>query len=400
MRPAALAGFVLAALPAPGFAQTLPYRAVVADPDVTLYAGPSDRFPDTGRLARGTEVVVHEDAGNGWVAVQAPRSVSWVPIAMVDFDPSRKAPQDVTTQAEVTLAPGKVGLAQPLAEVRRTTVPAGTILTVIGDKTTFDGKSWYPVLPVPGDYRYVPKSAVHAAGPANTSFVVRDTAPPGLPAVTPQPSGVLPAAAIGTEPVAKAVSNHPLWAQADAAEKDGRFEDAERLFFQLARLMNEPNGDHDLANLCYTRIHGIRERRRGGNTGLTAPPVSIPGPNRNTELPKEDRATLLPPVGSGGKTATPSLPPPAKEASPPPASDGAPRWSGVGMLTRSALRLDGRLTYALESAPGVVRAYVVGGVGVDLDRYVNRRVDVYGATLTRAGLSKPYIVATDVNPNP
>lgn len=399
MRPAALAGFVLAALPAPGFAQTLPYRAVVADPEVTLYAGPSDRFPDTGRLARGTELVVHEDAGNGWVAVQAPRSVSWVPIALVDFDPTRKAPQDVTTQAEVTLAPGKVGLSQPLAEVRRVTVPAGTILTVVGDKASFDGKSWYPVLPVPGDYRYVPKSAVHAAGPANTSFVVRDTAPPGLPAVTPpQPTGVLPAAAVGTEPVAKTVSNHPLWAQADAAEKDGRFEDAERLFFQLARLMNEPNGDHDLANLCYTRIHGIRERRRTGNAGIVAAPVSIPGPSRNLELPKEDRAKLLPPIGSPTKTAEPSLPPPAKEATP--AADGAPRWSGVGMLTRSALRLDGRMTYALESSPGVVRLYVVGGPGVDLERYANRRVDLFGATLTRRDISKPYIVATDVNPNP
>ncbi|QDU22095.1 SH3 domain-containing protein [Urbifossiella limnaea] len=397
MRRAALAGFVLAALPASAVAQTLPYRAVVADPEVTLYAGPSDRFPNTGRLARGTELVVHEDAGNGWVAVQAPRSVSWVPMALVDYDPSRKAPQDVTTQAEVTLAPGKVGLAQPLAEVRRVSVPAGTILTVIGDKAAFDGKSWYPVLPVPGDYRYVPKSAVHAAGPANTSFVVRDTAPPGLPAVTPPASsGVLPAAAVGTEPASKAGSNHPLWAQADAAEKDGRFEDAERLFFQLARLMNEPNGDHDLANLCYTRIHGIRERRRTGSTGVTAPAVSIPGPGRATDLPKEDRPTLLPPVGNTGKAPPPAVTPQPKDS----AADAAPRWSGVGMLTRSALALDGRRTYALESSPGVVRTYVVGGPGVDLDRYANRRVDVYGATLTRRDLSKPYIVATDVNPNP
>jgi hypothetical protein len=255
---------------------------------------------------------------------------------------------------------------------------------------------------VPGDYRYLPKSAVHPAGPANTSFVVRDTAPPGLPPVTPpQPGGVLPAAAVGIEPAGKAVSNHPLWAQADAAEKDGRFDDAERLFFQLARVMNEPGGDHDLANLCYTRIHAIRERKRTGNTGIAAPPASIPGPvARTVELPKEDRATLLPPLRTDSKTSAPAPAAPASKDLPPPAADGAARWSGVGMLTRSALALDGRRTYALESAPGVVRAYVVGGAGVDLERYANRRVDLYGTTHTRRDLSKPYILVTDVNPNP
>ena len=56
---------------------------------------------------------------------------------------------------------------------------------------------------------------------------------------------------------------HPLWAQAEAAERDGRHDDAEKLFFQLAREMNEPGGDHDIANLCYTRIHSLREKKRG-----------------------------------------------------------------------------------------------------------------------------------------
>ena len=28
--------------------------------------------------------------------------------------------------------------------------------------------------------------------------------------------------------------------------------------------MNEPGGDHDIANLCYTRIHTLREKKRSG----------------------------------------------------------------------------------------------------------------------------------------
>lgn len=386
MRPAAVVGFVLAVLPAAAHAQSLPYRAVVADQEVAYRAGPSDRFPDTGRLARGTEVVVHEDAGNGWVAVQAPRAFSWVPMQLVDFDPTKRLPQEVTTQDEVVLAPGRAGQLQPLVEVRRVTVPAGTILTVIGEKVAIDGKSWYPVMAGPGDYRYLPKTSLQMSGPANTSFVVRDTPPAGLPPVA-QAGGVQPAAPARLEPAGKGVSNHPLWAQAEAAERDGRFDDAERTYFQLARAMNEPGGDHDLANLCYTRIHAIRERKQRGGPAINPPAASIPGPART------DRATLLPPVMNDSKQ-----PPPARD--PLPQADGAARWSGVGMLTRSALKLDGRSTYALESSPGVVRAYVVGGAGVDLERYVNRRVDLYGATLTRRDLSKPYIVATDVNPNP
>ncbi|HEX4607559.1 MAG TPA: SH3 domain-containing protein [Urbifossiella sp.] len=407
MRCAALAGFVLAALPATGLAQSLPYRAVVSDPEITLRAGPSDKFPETGTLPKGTALVVHEDAGNGWVAVQAPRSVSWVPIQMVDFDPSKKTPQDVTTQDEVTLAPGKIGLAQPLAEVRRITVPAGTILTVVGEKAAFDGKSWYPVMTIAGDYRYLPKSAVSPAGPANTSFVVRDAAPPGLPPVGPPPpgGGVLPPAAAGAEAATKAASNHPLWAQAEAAEKDSRFDDAERLYFQLARQMNEPGGDHDLANLCYTRIHAIRERKRNVNAGALPPPASVPGPGRAADPPRPDRATLLPPLRADGKAGPPApttTPAPAPTAGDPlpPAADGTARWSGVGTLTRSALALDGRRTYALESAPGIVRVYVVSGAGVDLERYANRRVNLYGTTHTRRDLSKPYLLVTDVDPNP
>ena len=64
--------------------------------------------------------------------------------------------------------------------------------------------------------------------------------------------------------------NHPLWGQAEAAERDGRHDQAEQLYFALARAMNEPGGDHDIANLCYTRIHSLRERKRGASAGSTS----------------------------------------------------------------------------------------------------------------------------------
>lgn len=390
MRPAAIAGLVLAMLPAAGTAQNAPYLGVVADAEVVLRAGPSDKFPDTGTLPRGAKLVVEGEEA-GWLRVLAPHgSVSWVPIAFVEFDPGRPVPQNVLVAAEVTLAPGKVGLPQPLQEIRKAKVPEGTILTVIGQKVSFDNKQWYPVAPPPGDYRYVPKSAVQAGEPLNTSFVVRDTAPPGLTpaAATAGGAGALPDAAPPKPGV-----NHPLWAQAEAAERDGRLDDAEKLFFQLARVMNEPGGDHDIANLCYTRIHTLREKRRGGSATPSLPPAA--GPRRDTvvtrpEPPRDSRPTLLPPVRND---------PPAPAATTTPSPD-RPGWTGTGRLVSTPVVLDGRQTYALESSPGVPRLYVVAGPGVDLRPYVNRVVNLYGTTHTHPNTKKLYVVATEVNPNP
>ena len=56
----------------------------------------------------------------------------------------------------------------------------------------------------------------------------------------------------------------------------------------------------------------------------------------------------------------------------------------------------GKPAYALETSPGVVKAYVIAGPGVELDKLIGKRVDVYGVSKTLNGLSKPFIVATSV----
>ena len=181
MLRALFAGLILAVLPAAATAQNAaPYLGAVLDPEVLVRSGPSDKFPETGTLKRGAPVIVdHEEFG--WLAIEAPKgSVSWVPIAFVEFDAARPAPQNAVVTDDVTLASGRVGLAQPLTEIRKTKVPGGSIVKVIGQKTTFDNKQWYPVEPVYGDFRYIPKSAVKAGEPASTAFVVKDSIPPGL----------------------------------------------------------------------------------------------------------------------------------------------------------------------------------------------------------------------------
>ncbi|MDB5310887.1 MAG: hypothetical protein JWO38_5089 [Gemmataceae bacterium] len=407
MRSALVAGLVFAALPTVAAAQNGPYRAVVSDSEVRLRAGPSDKYPETGTLPRGTEILVHEES-NGWLAVQAPGAVSWVPMLFIDFDKAQKIPQNVMTQTDVTLTPGRIGLPEPLVEVRLAKLPAGTILTVIGDKVLFDNKSWYPVVPPLGDFRYLPKTAVQPGSAVNTSFSVRDAAPPGLPpAPGSAPAPTAPAASGGlaspNSPAPKPVVNHPLWAQADEAEKAGKYDEAEKLLFQLARVMNEPGGDHDVANLCFTRIHTLREKKWGGTGGGSLPPPAS-GTSSAGSPTRNDRPTLLPPVGddraSSTRPATPPVTPAGRDTPSSPTQPGTDRQGWSGMLRLSALALDGRQTYALESSPGNPKVYAVGAPGVDLKPFLNRSVELFGTTSTRKDLSKPYIVVAKVESNP
>jgi hypothetical protein len=371
---------MLCVTPLAGFAQSAPILATVIDPEVKLRAGPSDQFPETARLTRGAVVVVDHEESNGWLAVQdAPGSMyslSWVQATFVDFDNTKPVPQNVMVHDDTTLAVGQMGLAQPLTHIRRAKVPSGTILTVIGSKATFEGKLWHPVVPPPGDFRYLPKQAVRFDKAANTSFVVRDGSPmaAGSGALGPA-SGTGPVASLpGSLPPAPGlVANpsgvsHPLWAKAEAAEREGKYDEAEKLFFQLARVMNEPDGDHNIANLCYTRIHSLREKKRGGTVPVSRPSAGSP-------VHPSVAATAAP----GSETR-----------------DDRGRWTGVGRLTRTAVVLDGRKTYALEANPGETVLYVTPASNVDLERYVGRKVELFGTTYTRRDLSKPYVVVTAV----
>src|SRR4051812_19454416 len=194
MRPAALVGLaVFLVAPPARAADPGAYRAVVSDAEVKLRAGPSDAFPETGTLPRGSVVVVEKEEGNGWLAVTAPYgSVSWVATQFIeDPTPDRATPKNVFVHAEdeVTLAAGKAGLAQPL-DIRRVKVPNGAALLLLGPKVTFAGKTWYPVAPPAGDVRYLPRTAVQYDKPANNNFAVRvnESSTPAL-AAGPVPSG-------------------------------------------------------------------------------------------------------------------------------------------------------------------------------------------------------------------
>lgn len=383
------------------------YRAVVIDPEVKLRSGPGAGYHETGTLIRGAAVLVEREEPGGWVAVTAPYgSVSWVATQFIeDPTPDKPTPKNVLVHAEdeLTLAAGKAGENQPL-DIRRVKIPNGTGLLLVGPKVTFAGKTWYPVVPPAGDVRYLPKTAIQFEKPANNNFAVRITEPSGpAPAASPAPSGgvaSIPGPASGNvTPVGAGVTaskpavNHPLWAAAETAERDGRYLDAEKALFDLAALMNAPDGDRAVADLCFTRIHAIREKRRGTATPL--PTTSVLQPPSKDDRPVRPGA----PQALQASTVRPDKPQdkPATDAP----AEGA-KWTGVGTLRRSVLTPDGtgKTAYALETSPGVVKVYVIAGPGVELEKLVGKKVDVYGVPQTRSGLQRPYVVATAVEAVP
>lgn len=427
-------------IPNPALAQSQPYVATITDSEVKLRAFASDKYPVTGTLPRGSIVVVDHEAEAGWLAVRPPAgSVSWIPTTFVTpIDESRPLPQNVVVNSEgsVTLAPGQVGLPQPLDAIRKVNVPNGTILTVIGPKVSYQGKTWYPVVPPDGDYRYLPRTSVQASSALRESFSVTggSQSTPNTPTNPEATASPLGSGQTSSQPGGSSAASwrgspqpHPLWVQAEQAENAGRLDDAERLFFELARKMNEPGGDHDLANQCYTRIHSLREKKRlnqsvsQGLSRLPAPsspshstPSTIQTSRSEDKPPRSEvmgNSRLSPPTSTDPRPSRNPSPPELK-ASPPPRdaslattagerrseANDSERWTGPGFLIRTGYSLDGKVTYALESSPRVVRYYVVESPGIDLKPFVNKRVDLFGSVSKRREISAPLVTASAVEP--
>lgn len=330
--------------------QSGPTLGTIVMEEVIVRGSPRTDGPDCGTLRRGSTVVVHREIeGSGWLAIQPPPgSISWINHLFVELEEPEGTtfPQNaiVTADGPVKLAAGRPGVREPL-EVRHATVPKGTILLVIGEKvqTASDDirTKWYPIVPPADDFRYLPKEAVQLDGPAGAGFVVKS---PNSSPTVPSASRSSPTMMTGKP---AGWPSHTLWVQAEAAEQAGELDKAERLYFDLARQMNAPGGDADLANLCYTRIHAIRERRRQGEN------------TRRTEPAWRGEAT--------------------RRVDSPSAETPRGQWSGIGYLRKvTAFTINGQTVYALEDSRYRVQLYAIAAAGVELDRYIRKQVDLYG----------------------
>lgn len=377
MRPLLLSAFALVGAALPVSAQTAQQLGSVTAAEITVRSAPKADAPDAGQLFRGTDVIVHHAEGDEWLAIQPPPgTISWINHKFVEVAKDKGFPQNavVHTDGEVRIAAGKAGVNKPL-DVRKTSIPDGSIVRVLaaGVKTDDDGSVWYPIQPLKDDFRYVPKAAIQIGGPTAENFVVRSPLP--APKSPISPAGLtasIPSPASFSNKPAGWPGTHPTWADAEAAETAKDYDKAIRLYFQLARESNAAGGDADLANLCYARIHGIREKTREAGTkdsNWTAPKADSPRADR-------DDGTWTKRGESTAKAA----------------------WTGAGTLRAAKLASGGKSYYALEDSRGQLLAYAVAGnTSLDLDRYTKRRVDLYGTTAYSPELRANVVTVTRVD---
>ncbi|OWK36319.1 SH3 domain-containing protein [Fimbriiglobus ruber] len=379
MRTALAAVVVFVACATRAAAQPASYVAEVTAESVTVRTGPGEQMPDTGTLPRGTKVIVDHAEGDNWVAIQPPRGqVSWIKnlnLGPVDDQPQQDlTPRNAVVHAEPTaeISYGRPGSGEPLG-IRRTKLPDGAIVWVIGRSVDYQNAKWVPIEPPDGDFRYVPVSALQVTkGQPVQSFVVK----------SPQPASPLLAgegnegrSGSGSEPITASVPatpptkptlpvrpanwpNHPLWQQAEAAEIAGDTDAAKKLYLQLATEMNRAGGDTELANQCFARVHAIGEKRRlssGGKAPITLPPLTT-----------ATSASVPPPTGAIAESSQ-------------------PQWLS-GTLRASGFRLNDQPTYALEDAQRRVKCYVVAGPGVSLESFRGYEADLFGSIASRDDL--------------
>lgn len=363
--------------------QATPYLATVTADNVTLRSGPGPNLEETGSLAKGELVIVLNEEGEQWLAIEPPRGqVSWVrtsTLEEIDGGDKRGTPRNaiVTGEQSVEIAMGRSGLASPL-NVKRDKIPGGTIVHVIGvayQDTSAGGRiGWTPITPAKGERRFLPRSAVQfTKAYAPESFAVQTplvrTPAAGEPESTPAastarltPTGALAPANTTARAKPEGWPSEPLWRQAEEASDRQEYQRAERLYLQLASDMNRPGGDIELANLCYSRVHAVLEKQR--SAGRPAP----------REARGEAKGTTAGSV-RGDRAGTDR-----------PASRSAePQWTAPGTIRETGFNRDGLAKYSFRSkATGKVVNYLEAGSGVDLGRWSEGEVVLYGTARTTA----------------
>src|SRR6266404_5202990 len=135
-------------------------RVTVAE--VEVRAGPTLKFPATGKLQLGDSVRVR-GRKDDFLEIDPPAgSLSWVSAALVSqINPATLIVQG---ESETLLRVGSALVRQPLP-VELSKVKPGTQLFVMGQKVTFENGEWWPIRPISGESRYIPASAIALPAP-------------------------------------------------------------------------------------------------------------------------------------------------------------------------------------------------------------------------------------------
>ncbi len=325
----------------------------------SVHSGPSIQYPITGTLRKNAWVKIRsgQSLNSAFVQIDPPQgSISWIPKAVVTKlgMPSNNRQAFMITgeinDGPVTICPGGPSISDgPLMvnlgaegkfEARR-----GTQGFIIGNavKPAWDDRQWYPILPLPGESRYIPREAIE------------DQPAGAIAGARPPSSGSAAVAPIDTK---------ALFAQAQQADQAGNIDKAIELYERVAREASLNNDG--LANYCATRVYELRRKAR--TTGTLAS-------RSNSRTSQSSPSAPEPPIQGKGSPAS-------SQSSARPSNTNL-RSTGAGYLRRTDFRVDNRATYALLDQSRRVLFYVTAEPGISLEPYVEHWVDLTGIVEVR-----------------
>ena len=422
--PAAASVLALCLFAGTAGAAPTPYVATVVHAEAEVRCKPSTKpelYP-TNRLPQGTRVLVLEERGDGWLAIQPPPgSFSWVNAKQVERIVPTQANWVVTGDGTPVLIGSEFVRERPTVEGVR--LARGTQVRVIGQQEVDGDTAWLPIEPPAGEVRYVRAEAVTVAAPlpnaapapvpaAPVSRTVPDStvknsygeqsrtsASPGGNVGTTATLNI-PAATSTNAPALPA--NATPWQKAEYLERQGRYEDATRIYDQLAHDLKRDYPDW--ADFAAKRAAYLR---RGGQT-----PLNVPAPQASADVRS---STFQPAAAVAAPTQDPAAPqvhlaaptdttPAAQPAGPtrtsswssPQPSTGGLHPSGPGRLAKAGRSVNGLPTYRLETNGGTW--YVTPAQGVDLEAFVNQNVECFGTAQYNGELRANYMVVSRVQP--
>jgi hypothetical protein len=379
MRPSPLFGCLALTFALAAAARGEQYEAVVQQetearclPSLNPVAYP------TNRLHPGDRVKVLKEVDGGWLAVEPPSgSFSWINKQYLDASAVNQEPNAVVASTGAVKAPVLIGseVVPDLPTREGTYLAGGAIVTRRGRDQVYDGKTWMPIEPPPGELRYVRAEAVRKPAPA-ADRSASAASPAAAPAV--EDTEVLYHKARDAEAtnLSEAVA---LYARAAAVERD---EGRRKWFLERARVVQEWQHNTEPA-----MIQGPPQGQLA-SAGKPSEGRVTPAKNDPAAAPT---ARLAPPYGGGAAPAAPT----------PPDQPDPPNWyrSGVGKLRKSGGRDEqGGQLYALDDKRGLPMYYVSPGPGVDLQAYLGRSVELAGPAEFNARLRANYIIAMRVQP--
>ncbi len=399
---------------------TLPVRAgeeAILARDVEVRAGPSPRFPPTGRLQAGDRVDVLGAEGEFLRITPPEGDFSLVPREAVKLQGETGIIVQDDTESQAAGTDGKA------TQVRGARLPRGALVTIVGEALDSD---FYRIRPHVSESRYIPASAVRK------QELVR-------------------AGGDGLELVESGDPVEAMVQQADvayrSAESTGDWESPKKLYEELARCPR-----HDARMLAWNRLEFIRTKSRSPSNvqtpiapasavtrtpgSLTSAPVRAtersprapggwrddrvpgrPGPAAAIQRPEPVHDATAPRAGSSYTYATDQGP--GRKAWGPvgvPAAPAAPASriaestdvsrTGVGSsatltgrLHRARQTADGKPLYYLEGSQGELRCYATAAAGLNLDAFLERVVELRGTSYVyRGDLRGWHLSAVQITP--